>query len=51
MTQDELIEMMNSDVAIGIKEWIQLRDHYLQCTHEFLKWVIDYLISQNTSNS
>ncbi|MBF0788210.1 hypothetical protein IR123_10015 [Streptococcus sp. 19428wC2_LYSM12] len=48
MTQDELIEMMNSDVAIGVREWIQLRDHYLQCIMSFemgyrLSYITEYV--------
>lgn len=31
MTESELIDLINSDLPIGIKEFISLRDHYILC--------------------
>ena len=51
MTRQDLIELMESDAAIGIKDFMAMHDHYVACMitnkqgygHDQLEYVVTYV--------
>lgn len=51
MTKQDLIELMESDAAIGIKEFMAMHDFYIMClathkegyAHEQLEYIVAYV--------
>ena len=51
MTREDLIDLMESDAAIGIKDFIALHDQYITsmitqtegCSHDKLEYIVAYV--------